>query len=63
MTNRKKKVCFRCYQEAILYQPPELGLKPLAMFPEQLTEDTSECEVHGWLGSEIWQELLSWIED
>lgn len=46
-----------------MYQPPELGLKPLCMFPEQITEKTEECEVHGWLNSEIWQEVLGWIEE
>ena len=58
----KKKICFTCYQRSSLYQPPEIGLKPLSLFPEQLTDKEGECEVHNWSPTEIWQEILGWID-
>ena len=57
-----KKVCLKCYQEAMKYQPPEIGLKPLAIFCEQITVDEGECEVHDWASSEVCCELLSWLD-
>jgi len=59
----KNKVCFECYKRATIYQAPEIGLKPLCIFPEQLTTESVECEVHDLSDSVIWHELLSWVDN
>ncbi len=60
--NTKKKLCLRCYREAVLYQPPEVGLKALCLFPEQVVSSVEDCEMHDWLPSEVLAELYSWLD-
>lgn len=53
------KVCWNCFGRACAYQAPEVTLRFVALYPEHLTKDISECSFHQKQGSEI----LAWIFD
>lgn len=57
-----KKVCLVCYHNAMKYQAPEIFLKPLCIYAEQIAHRVEECEVHDWASSDVCCEILSWLD-
>lgn len=54
------KVCFDCFGKACAYQPPEITLRFVALYPEHTTKQEQECDFHS---KEQNTEILAWVFD
>jgi hypothetical protein len=58
---KRRIICRQCLRSATIFQEyPEIDRQVAFLYSEQITEDTSKCEVHDLHSADIIDEIMSW---